>query len=1772
MPDEVYVQCQAPQCLEWRQVEPASNASSGTCPHCPKKPDTAPAGLGHQAPGAAELGPPWVLDPRPGLYVSARKPRHVGVPYLGDPDARPPAGQVLAGVRQAVHGVYAQCQAPQCLQWRKVEPGSNASDPCPHCPEDAEAAGSPSASEASCGPPEAQPEDAASLAAVRTRPRWRFPRISSPAAAKAPPPTHQDGGRGGARRPLLAGLLLLAAAVLVPLFWDLGVLGAHGLMREAPAKAAPTRVQVAVPEDGTVEAEVEMAFRHNALLATSLELRRVDCQLLTAEGLPAAALATRGASVASLAPGLFRPGGPPGRVATTVRGTEIDVDRLFDAATLSCELRLEARFMGFARAGFTLPASYDLKAAEPAAPEERATFDVQRFVRDIRVGAPEADGLNLEVNMKHFNTTVLSLRKALLPFRDTLEAADLEVRGTRPEVSFAALADGERNEVRVALENEVVRVDVLCILFGEGTCPTRLKLLPSCRGSLAGEDMDSCFKKIGNKLLATVTEQVARSVKQKREAAGGTSDRVLYPEALPPSAAEEAASATALAAGEALRAGRRDLLQTFYNALDAIIGIKLDCDSLVCRMANKFAQCHIRTWKTSYPNEAGLQVTVGNKLDFTWSGKHAAIAARVEEDSTAMHLKWLGQDRLHAELKIITHPATRWRPEKYNVVAVLEDSFQTAQDTFHLNANLTMPDNKVQVSGRLEGTLWEEPMAIELSAQPRKDDDENMPLFDADFIVTGWDTETTVLHFEEELFEDRGHIKLGWPNEMEDSMYLEYRMESNDDETESHSRIEWGQRYELAPSQRAVIACTIVDVHQEGADMELHIPDWLDGKPLVANATGVEQPDRDRESTGSLALFHGPDKLWAVAGDVFHDGVGVKWEMPDVLEHDFLLMNATGHTEGPELPANYKAAGQLSLKHGAAQTLLSAQGSVVDDSALGQLDIPDLLDDQPLYVNLTGRTDQPGGVKAEGWAYLFHGPDRKLAYADAVMKAETIDMHVQCPDLFEDTASVAMYGTTSLSDGQVLKASVDVNHMREEKLAYELNVWDTPRLSLHGSRQTILAVPDVFDGALKLDFYADTEAPRGTDVRVDFYRDTDMILYTEFTAEEVQSEAPAWYRISGYFQMPDWYKDRLGMALEQKMDLPDDRVLVQSARLTHDDQPILTYDAEVQSKSLAASLAMPEWEAMEDRALTLASSWETEPPESDPRDGYGAVEFKHGSKLLWGVSGEVVSGDTMNMMWQMPDVLDNRPLTLYGTSKQDLPDGRLQATSAQLKHGDQTLWLTQNDLRDQAVYSSHAMPDLFDGELVFRGSYSQEDRNRWEFGKEVKDETMSVDMDLILADEELVEVNLRVRNYKKDDRESMTAGADATLRDVIKFESFASFDLDDERMLAGAGATIRDPRPEGEQAFKLMTNRVGVMSNLPEGSDDMQMSLLVVMLNMMGMDMTTYIQLHSNEDTAKQDVVMEMYSDGMIDVDWVSDQCDRTLLAYPGVQLPEVVYAARAQQVRYLLEPYSCSVQPELPPSPEEEAAKPMVELKMAIQLKGVPVDDVLDNQDALIQSVSTHVGVDPKYIRIISIEVVALGRRLQAADHVVKVTFAITLPEEENRAHEAKIERIARKFEEPVMQDKFVNIMSSYGFDELEDMSLKSKAVSRIEPEIEKTEPTQQVAFFCIADACFGQGAGIGILAGAVAAVFIVAAVAFRCFCSPAARAAKAQRKGGRVSQAQSIQLLSGPVTEGTSRGGRASTVRNSIAIYNPLVDGAPRRSSVQNPLAGAHDNFPLI
>ena len=38
---------------------------------------------------------------------------------------------------------------------------------------------------------------------------------------------------------------------------------------------------------------------------------------------------------------------------------------------------------------------------------------------------------------------------------------------------------------------------------------------------------------------------------------------------------------------------------------------------------------------------------------------------------------------------------------------------------------------------------------------------------------------------------------------------------------------------------------------------------------------------------------------------------------------------------------------------------------------------------------------------------------------------------------------------------------------------------------------------------------------------------------------------------------------------------------------------------------------------------------------------------------------------------------------------------------------------------------------------------------------------MSVDMDLILADEELVEVNLRVRNYKKDDRESMTAGADA---------------------------------------------------------------------------------------------------------------------------------------------------------------------------------------------------------------------------------------------------------------------------------------------------------------------------------------------------------------------------------------------------------------------------
>ena len=136
----------------------------------------------------------------------------------------------------------------------------------------------------------------------------------------------------------------------------------------------------------------------------------------------------------------------------------------------------------------------------------------------------------------------------------------------------------------------------------------------------------------------------------------------------------------------------------------------------------------------------------------------------------------------------------------------------------------------------------------------------------------------------------------------------------------------------------------------------------------------------------------------------------------------------------------------------------------------------------------------------------------------------------------------------------------------------------------------------------------------------------------------------------------------------------------------------------------------------------------------------------------------------------------------------------------------------------------------------------------------------------------------------------------------------------------------------------------------------------------------------------------------------------------------------------------------------------------------------------------------------------------------------------------------------------------------------LKSKAVIRVEPEEAKPEYIQQVFFFCIADSCFSQGAGIGILVGALAAVFILAAVTFRCFCSPAARAAKAQRKGGRVSQAQSIQLLSGPVTKGTSRGGRASTVRKSIAIYNPLVDGAPRRSSVQNPLAGAHDNYPLI
>ena len=67
----------------------------------------------------------------------------------------------------------------------------------------------------------------------------------------------------------------------------------------------------------------------------------------------------------------------------------------------------------------------------------------------------------------------------------------------------------------------------------------------------------------------------------------------------------------------------------------------------------------------------------------------------------------------------------------------------------------------------------------------------------------------------------------------------------------------------------------------------------------------------------------------------------------------------------------------------------------------------------------------------------------------------------------------------------------------------------------------------------------------------------------------------------------------------------------------------------------------------------------------------------------------------------------------------------------------------------------------------------------------------------------------------------------------------------------------------------------------------------------------------------------------------------------------------------------------------------------------------------------------------------------------------------------------------------------------------LKSKAVTRVEPEEAKPEYIQQVFFFCIADSCFSQGAGIGILVGALAAVFILAAVAFRC-CSPAARAAK--------------------------------------------------------------------
>jgi len=478
-------------------------------------------------------------------------------------------------------------------------------------------------------------------------------------------------GRRGAAKKTFA---LIAALLLGALLWDAGVLVGCVARGRAPARLVPRGAVIEMPEDlGNIQAQITLDVMPGWLAMTSFEAEAVDCAVLGHEGANLAMVSTEAESLVRVDPVLL--GGKTERVSFKVSLSEIDHKNVLSAKSLACELDIHVYLFGALGVRTSLPLRFDGEGRQRESgtskggtdPEaSQRAFSEKDFWRHSRLQSAGAKGVVVEVDNKIVRAATNNATDDILPYIESMEFLDVHVPSLVPRAAVDTHYNKSRYGLDIGVDLEDFEFDILCALDAKRDCKTQLSLSFNCAAATGGENAQPCFA-LGRDLMAKVAGHIFPGTKNKGSvtAIDVGVDKPGIPEedtGVIPGADD------ALVRTES--AEHRDLL-IFYEALDAVAQIEMDCTNVLCNFVNRFAKTNIDVQYHTISNSligegpsnvpmVTIRAHVGTAIDLTWSAAMEDPVSQLRDgvsrlrraDATAFDFVWREEENFSLEITV----------------------------------------------------------------------------------------------------------------------------------------------------------------------------------------------------------------------------------------------------------------------------------------------------------------------------------------------------------------------------------------------------------------------------------------------------------------------------------------------------------------------------------------------------------------------------------------------------------------------------------------------------------------------------------------------------------------------------------------------------------------------------------------------------------------------------------------------------------------------------------------------------------------------------------------------------------------------------------------------------------------------------------------------------------------------------------------------------------------------------------------------------------------